>query len=76
MTVHWIISVVFTFLAMDSSNDATTVCYGSDNASDCIQNKVLETLIPIMDWLNMVTNLLYVNVSTVHHAVQPVLPAS
>jgi hypothetical protein len=71
MTVLWIVSVVFTLLSVDSCDDVATACYGSDNASDCIPNKLLETCLPMLNWLDSVNNMLFVNVSTVHHAVLP-----
>jgi chaperone required for assembly of F1-ATPase len=71
MTLHWIISVVFTLLLMDSSNDVTTACYGSDNAFHCLISKIQETYIPVVNWLAVFNNMLFVNVSTVHHSVLP-----
>jgi hypothetical protein len=71
MTVLWIVSIVFMFLSMDSCDDVATACYGGDNASNCINKKVLETCLPMINWLDMATNMLFVNVSTVHHAVLP-----
>jgi len=59
--VHWIISVVFTFLSVDSCNDATTACFGSDSAFDCLLSSMPETCLPMTNWLVMFGNMLFVN---------------
>ena len=67
----WIISVIFTFQFIDSYDDMVTVCYGNVNAFHCLRSKLPDTYLPVASWLAMFSNMLFVNVSTVHHAALP-----
>jgi len=60
-TVYWILSVVFTFLQVDSWNNVVTACYGSDNAFLCIVREVDASRTPAAAWLLFFTNILLVN---------------
>jgi hypothetical protein len=72
-TVYWILSVVFTFIYIDSLNNMATACYGDDdlNASSCLLQKTVTTPASIRAaaWLKMLDDILLVNVSTVQYRV-------
>jgi hypothetical protein len=56
---------------MDSCNDVATASYGSDDTFDSLLSKILETCSPTLGGLDTFNNVLFVNVSTVHHGVLP-----
>jgi hypothetical protein len=73
-TVYWVLSVVFTFLQVDSWNNIVTACYGSDNAFLCIVREVDASRMPTAAWLLFFENILLVNVSTVQYRVPASYP--
>jgi uncharacterized membrane protein YgcG len=62
-TVNWVLSVVVTFMALDSFGSAVTECFGSDTVS-CLIPKV-ESIIQVASWEAISSNVNFINVSTV-----------
>jgi hypothetical protein len=73
-TVYWIVSVVFTFLQIDSWNNVFTACYGSDNAFRCIVREADAIRVPAAPWLVFFEDILFINVSTVQYRVPASYP--
>jgi hypothetical protein len=78
MTVFWILNVVTTFSVIDSLNDVENIviaCYGSDNASLCVEHEVMvfRASQRATVWLAMCLDIFLVNVSSAWHRV-PVYP--
>ena len=68
-TLYWILSVVFTFLLVDSLNNSIRACYGRDNAFLCILREIAALHIQAANWLSMFDDILLVNVSAVQYKV-------
>ena len=65
--MHWILSVVFISLLVDSFNNSIATCFGSDNATVCLTYEVAASVgkLPAAVLLSMFDDILLINVSTV-----------
>jgi hypothetical protein len=75
-TMYWILSVVFTFLLVDSFNNSIAACFGSDNATVCLTHEIAASVgkLPAAVLLSMFDDVLLINVSTVQYRVPASCP--
>ena len=77
-TLHWILSLTFTFIIVDLVNNELKACYGSNNAYVCLARKLAAVRGPTGSWLSMFNDVLLINVSTLRslcpHTIRRHLP--
>jgi hypothetical protein len=64
-TLHWILSLVFTFIIVDLVNNELKACYGSNNPYVCLARQLAAVHGPTGSWVSMFNDVLLINVSTV-----------